>query len=236
MNARIDPVEKLESQSTLYQKLTPDERRKLNRAIVDRTLPTYRACYEHFRLADRDIGFYVFYRYARNLRRRAAVTDLADATCPEGADPVALNEAISRLLAYRLIEAADDETTDSHELLRLTRAYHLSLRSQKVIHDNADRVVDKHCPNREKDTDHLLEVAKAVTKVRGQDIKGQIAEFKLARTIPQDEPPVDPEDQCRDQPRVDPQNEPRRRSAAPEAQASRSNPKRKSHPGRDSAP
>ncbi len=42
MNAKTNPVEKLESKSTLYQKLSPDERRKLNRAVVDRAQPTYR--------------------------------------------------------------------------------------------------------------------------------------------------------------------------------------------------
>ncbi len=228
MNAKTNPVEKLESKSTLYEKLSPDERRKLNRAIVDRAQPTYRACYEHFRLADQQIGFYAFYRYARNLRRQAAVTDLADAKGPEGmtphaSDPVQLNEAISCLLAYRLIEAADDETADSHELLRLARAYNLSIRSQKTILDNADRVVDKRCAEREKDADALLKVAKAITKIRGEGIKQQIADFELAQTIPQD----DPQDQCQAEPLVDPRNEPRRRSADPkvrragaEAQAS----------------
>ncbi len=215
MNAKTSPVEKLESKSTLYEKLTPEQRRKLNRAIVDRAQPTYRACYEHFHLADQQIGFYAFYRYARNLRRQAAVTDLADAKGPEGmtphaTDPVQLNEAITCLLAYRLIEAADDETADSHELLRLARAYNLSIRSQKTILDNADRVVDKRCAEREKDADDLLKVAKAITKIRGEGIKQQVADFELARTIP------DPQDECQDQPRVDPRNQPPRRSAAPE--------------------
>ncbi len=214
MNAKPHPTEKFEFKSTLYDKLTPEERRKLNRAIVDRTPPTHRACYEHFRLADRDIGFYVFYRYARNLRRRAAVTDLAVATCPEGSDPVALNEAISRLLAYRLIEAADDETTDSRVLHRLTRAYHLSIRSQKTIHDNADRVVDKRCADREKDADALLKVAKAITKIRGEGIKQQITEYKLGRTIPQGESEDEPRGVVHDHPQAAPPNEPRRRSAA----------------------
>ncbi len=231
MNAKPHPTEKFEFKSTLYDKLKPEERRKLNRAVVDRTQPTYRACYEHFHLADRDIGFYVFYRYARNLRRRAAVTDLAEATCPEGSDPVALNEAISRLLAYRLIEAADDETTDSRVLHRLTRAYHLSIRSQKTIHDNADRTVDKRCADREKDADALLKVAKAITKIRGEGIKQQITEYKLGRTIPQGESEDEPRGVVHDQPQAEAPNEPRRRSAAPqvrrpaeEAQASGSAP------------
>ncbi len=176
MNAKTNPVEKLESQSTLYDKLSPEQRRKLNRAIVDRAQPTYRACYEHFRLADREIGFYAFYRYARRLRGQATITDLADAKGPEANDPIALNEAITCLLAHRLIEAADDETADSHELLRLARAYNLSIRSQKTIHDNADRIVAKRCAELVKDADALLKVAKAITKIRGECIKQQVAD------------------------------------------------------------
>ena len=74
MNAKTHPTEKFEFQSTLFEKLPPQERRKLNRAIVDRTAPSYRACYEQFRLADRDISFYVFYRYARKLRPSTCVS------------------------------------------------------------------------------------------------------------------------------------------------------------------
>ncbi len=136
MIANAQPLVKLDFKSTLYHRLPPEDRRKLDRAIVDRTHTTYKACYEHFRLADRGIGFFVFYRYARNLRRLAAVTEISDARSPDENDPVALNEAISRLLTDRLIESLDDETADSQVLHRLVRAYDRAIRVQKVIHHN----------------------------------------------------------------------------------------------------
>ncbi|MCZ6682260.1 MAG: DUF3486 family protein [Planctomycetota bacterium] len=137
MIANAQQLVKLDFKSTLYHRLPPEDRRKLDRAIVDRTHTTYKSCYEHFRLADRGIGFFVFYRYARNLRRLAAVTEISDARSPEENDPVALNEAISRLLTDRLIESLDDETADSQVLHRLVRAYDRAIRVQKVIHHNA---------------------------------------------------------------------------------------------------
>ena len=154
-------------------------------------MTTYKACYEHFRLADRGIGFFVFYRYARNLRRLAAVTEISDARSPEENDPVALNEAISRLLTDRLIESLDDETADSQVLHRLVRAYDRAIRVQKVIHHNAK----ERCAQREKTPSSRLETP---TPPRP--------------TTPDDEPRDDPRNEPRAQAsrsKGEPSNEPR---------------------------
>jgi hypothetical protein len=85
--------------STLFDRLDAAEREKLDRAIVDRSPPTFTACFEAHQLADRGISFDAFYRYARRLRTQCELHHLAELTLPEDPSP----EAIQRLAhAYRI--------------------------------------------------------------------------------------------------------------------------------------
>ena len=138
MIANAQTLAKLEIKSTLCQKLDPEERRKLNRAIVDRTLPTYKSCYEHFRLADRGIGFFAFYRYARRLRDHVAAAQLAALTMPD-APPTAVVDAVIRMLAHRLLDAAFDESASPKTIERLAQAYRNTIQTQSEIQRAAIR-------------------------------------------------------------------------------------------------
>jgi hypothetical protein len=110
----------LESQSSLLTKLDADTRRRLDRAIIDRSPPTYRGLYETFELADMDVSFTAFYYYARRLRLRASLLELARLEAPDDAN---LDKQILPLLAQRLLETLLEEGISSRTILRLAHAY-----------------------------------------------------------------------------------------------------------------
>lgn len=119
-------LEKIETQSSLYEKLAPDFRRRLDQAIVDHDPPTYRALFDKFKLADHSVSFMAFYRYARRIRLNAALLGIAELTMPEGAR---LNKLLPDLIGQRLLDACFDEETSARTLHRLADAYRIASRT-----------------------------------------------------------------------------------------------------------
>src|SRR5262245_7751603 len=72
-----DPSAHARSRSTIFAKTAPDFRREIDRAIVNRTPPTYKGVYDNFKLRDRVISFTSFFLYARRVRMLAAAAEYA---------------------------------------------------------------------------------------------------------------------------------------------------------------
>jgi len=106
--------------STIFEKLDPHRRRKLDRAIIDRSPPTYRAVFDHFRLGDSGVSFTAFYYYARRLRARAAVINLAELALPEESD---LSQAVPRLIMHQLIESLLSTEHSPRNIEHISRAW-----------------------------------------------------------------------------------------------------------------
>ncbi|HVP09703.1 MAG TPA: hypothetical protein VMV94_00790 [Phycisphaerae bacterium] len=107
--------------TAIYDKLSPDLRRAIDRAVVDRDPPTFRGVYERFRLADHGVSFHSLYRYARRLRAQAHRLRLADLVVP---DDAALGDTMPRLIAQQLLTTLIyEETATPSEIHRLTCAY-----------------------------------------------------------------------------------------------------------------
>jgi hypothetical protein len=114
---------KIETQSSLYEKLTPDLRRQLDRAIADHEPATYQALFDKFELAGRGVSFAAFYRYARRVRANVALAEFARLSLPDGAPA---DQFLPEVIGQRLLEAALDEETSAGTLYRLAHAYRIA--------------------------------------------------------------------------------------------------------------
>jgi hypothetical protein len=112
----------LPTQSSLFAKLTPDLRRQIDKAIADHTPPTYRAIFDHFKLADRGVSFTAFYYYARRIRASASLLQMADLAGP---DDATLGNVLPQLIGSRLLDACIDEDIPTGTLCRLVDAYRM---------------------------------------------------------------------------------------------------------------
>jgi hypothetical protein len=109
------------SRTAMYDKLSPDLRRAIDRAVVDRDPPTFRGVYEKFQLAERGVSFHSLYRYARKLRAQAHRLLLAELTLPDDAD---LGDAMPRIIGQQLLTTLlYEEAATPDAIHRLTRAY-----------------------------------------------------------------------------------------------------------------
>ncbi|HKQ50471.1 MAG TPA: hypothetical protein VJZ71_20535 [Phycisphaerae bacterium] len=125
-----------DTHSTIYEKTTADERRKVDRAIVNRDPPTYRGVFEKFRLAEKGVSFTAFYNYARRIRAAAQVCNLAELVAPAQAD---LNQTLPRLLGDRLIETLlYQEDATPAQIQRLTLAYASAITTAIKAHKACD--------------------------------------------------------------------------------------------------
>jgi len=111
------------SKSSLFEKLDPNLRRKLDRAILNRDPPTYKAAYARFNLADLGVSFAAFYAYARRLRLNAALAESASLVVPDGRDRAAL---LPEIVADRLLEALLDDDASPAAIERLAYAYRVA--------------------------------------------------------------------------------------------------------------
>src|SRR5437867_11081331 len=89
------------SQSSIFEKLPPELRHQIDIAIIERVPPTYAAVWMHFKLADHRVSFTAFYRYARRLRDRANVAEIANLANDDDAD---IDSAIRKLAARQVLE------------------------------------------------------------------------------------------------------------------------------------
>lgn len=117
--------------SSVIKRTTPEERRKINLAIIDRVPPTYRAVYDKFALGERRISFTAFYNYARKIRLAAARYAVAELAAPS---PRELGELLPRLLGANLVEClmyGDDDAP--LQIGRLLRAYKTALDARPAL-------------------------------------------------------------------------------------------------------
>jgi hypothetical protein len=117
-----DP-EKLETKSSVYKKLDPETRRRLNRAIVDRQPATYRGIFEHYNLAKAGVSFTAFYYYAKRVRFHA---DLRELSCLAPSGHAETPRAIHQLVTERFIDIMLNEELPPRAIERLANAYRMS--------------------------------------------------------------------------------------------------------------
>ena len=166
MTDQTATLEKIETQSSIFEKTDPDFRRRLDQAIIDHDPPTYKALFTKFNLASMNISFMAFYRYARRLRTHAAIIELTRQALPDDYDPVTV---IPNLLAHRLLDAAVDESTSPRTLQQLTDAWRFAAQTQLVLqrHQTAIEEIKKQASSAE--TDKLLKTYKQyVSLVRAE--------------------------------------------------------------------
>lgn len=108
------------NQSSLYEKLDPDLRKELDRAIVERRPASLQVCYDDFGLKARGISRAAFYRYAQRLRKEAELHHIAEMVRPD--DPDAGRYA-PELIKRRLLDLLlNDENASPASIHRLTIA------------------------------------------------------------------------------------------------------------------
>ncbi len=129
-NQALANAVKVENNSVVFEKTDPDLRRRINRAIVDRDPPTYKGVFAKFNLAAKGIGFHAFYRYARRLRARAAMFEMAEMTTCTGTDLPAI---LPKVLAQRLLEVLAFEDVSPRHIQRLTDAYKTAVNTHVAI-------------------------------------------------------------------------------------------------------
>jgi hypothetical protein len=120
-------VQEIESRSTLFEKLPADLRRRVDQAIIDHDPPTYRAMFAKFKLADHGVSLTAFYYYARRVRAEAEMLHLAALALPESPD---VAKSLPALLAYRLLDALNDEGSSPRMLHRLVDAWRIATNTQ----------------------------------------------------------------------------------------------------------
>src|SRR5205814_7967013 len=90
------------SNSTVFDLVPPEKRAKIDRSIVTRCPTSYKEIFEEFGLADHGLAYHCFWRYARRLRERAELANLAELTAPEDKQ---LTHVLPNLAARRVFAA-----------------------------------------------------------------------------------------------------------------------------------
>ncbi len=160
MTDQTTTLEKIETQSSIFEKTDPDLRRRLDQAIIDHDPPTYKAIFSKFELGGRGISFMAFYRYARRLRTHAVMIELTQRVLPDDCDPVGV---IPNLLAHRLLDAAVDESTSPRTLQRLTDAWRFAAQTQLVLQRHQAAIKKIKNSTDEEETQGLIKIVKQVT-------------------------------------------------------------------------
>jgi hypothetical protein len=130
MSTNTPPIHNHGNISTLFEKLDPSRRKKIDACILNRQPASIRAIHEKFHLTDAGISYHVLYRYARSLRDEQS-TDILDENVLAGR--VDLPAKIPELLACRLTELLLHEDPSELAIQRLTNAYTKSLQLKAVI-------------------------------------------------------------------------------------------------------
>ncbi|HVP10189.1 MAG TPA: hypothetical protein VMV94_03270 [Phycisphaerae bacterium] len=171
----------------MYEKISPDLRRTIDQAIVDHDPPTYREIHEKFGLAERGISFWVFYRYARNIRCQAEKLHIAELVLPD--EPQVL-DALPKLLAQRLFQVLlYDETATAREIHQLTYAYRAAAASAlaREKFTAARATADKYVKEKQNDdflglVNQFLTAANAHTKAHEAHMK-KLGEHPAAQPL-----------------------------------------------------
>ena len=167
-------LHEIDSHSSVLEKVPADLRQKVDRAVIDRDPPTYRALFKKFDLAERGVSLTAFFYYARRLRAQAELIQLAQLALPEGDD---IAEALPRILAHRLFDAAADEAASPLTIQRLADAWRIvnAARLAQERHDAAVHIIKKKA-----DQDDIREIADMV-KQYGRIVKEE-QRVQLARS------------------------------------------------------
>jgi hypothetical protein len=113
--------------SSILAKVPPDLRRQIDIAIVERAPPTYQAVWMTFNLADHGVSYMAFYRYARRLRDRANLAELA-ALGPHDEDDV--TNLLPKLIGRELVEELlNNDVPDSREIATPINAHRQALKN-----------------------------------------------------------------------------------------------------------
>jgi hypothetical protein len=121
-----------DTRSSVFGRLSAEERRELNHAIVECRDGGLKGTYRALKLEDRGVSLRAFYRYARRVRARAALLDAAELTrdCNAG------GRANLALLAQQelLFELTLGDPTP-RALERLARICYVTARAQLLINE-----------------------------------------------------------------------------------------------------
>ena len=176
-------VAPVDSRSSLVEKLAPDLRRRLDDALVNRQPATYRDAYEQFKLQDHGVSYTAFYYYARRVRVKASLLEMARLTPDSG--PHA-HELLPEICAQRFLEASLDENASSRRLHRLAEIYriasHTSLERRRL-----DFQIKRA------NLQDLEQLKREITSVMSESerIRRQRLEAEAARTAAPPRPPAE---------------------------------------------
>ncbi|HKQ48382.1 MAG TPA: hypothetical protein VJZ71_09965 [Phycisphaerae bacterium] len=137
------PIE-LGPRSSVFEKTTPELRRKLDRAILNYDPPGYRALYKKYGLPELGVSFTAFYYYARRLRRRAAATDMALTALPDERDSVRLLPGLVGQCLIDQLMTGDDASPQA--VYRLMLAYTAAINNAITVHE-ARHVFPRNAPS-----------------------------------------------------------------------------------------
>jgi hypothetical protein len=110
--------------SSLFSKLSYEQRRILDRAILNRQLPSCRALYEHHHLANLGISYHAFWRYARRLRKDACKNLMLDPTL---ADQIDLSAKLPDVIGAHFLQILLHDNPNPMDVTRMANTYHQAL-------------------------------------------------------------------------------------------------------------
>lgn len=121
------------AKSSLFRKLAPAQRNELDRAIIDRTPPTYRGLYDRFQLAALGMSFAALCRYAKRIRYVSTLGRVAEFTAM---DPKKAEGLVAQLVGQHFLDLLLTPEPDHRKITRLANTYcrvnHVELRSRRV--------------------------------------------------------------------------------------------------------
>jgi hypothetical protein len=129
-----DDLEKIETNSSIFEKLPDGLRRKVNRAIADREPTTHKGIYAKYNLGAHGVSLRAFYRYARRLRSQIALFELGELAMPAALD---VSQALPTILAQRLMEAVVLDDPSPRYLQRLADTYRIAANTHINLRKNA---------------------------------------------------------------------------------------------------
>src|ERR1041385_6091660 len=122
------------AKSSVFAKLPPDLRSALDRAIIDRSPPTYRGLYGHFKLHSLGISFSALCRYAKRVRDASTLgrlTEFAASGMPN------VLSRLPDLVGFRLLNVLCEHEPAYREIARMAQTY------RQVVQMNAKVRIQK---------------------------------------------------------------------------------------------
>jgi hypothetical protein len=156
-------LHEIESRSTIFEKLPTDLRRRLDQAIIDRDPPSYRALHAKFGLSAHGVSFTALYRYARRLRAQADLLHVAHLALPDAPD---VAQSLPTLLAYRLLDALNNEDSSPRLLHRLVDAWRIAVNAKLALDHEAADLAEVRRRSKNQEANELFKAIHDLTKLR----------------------------------------------------------------------